>query len=221
MNPIVHWLADNCDIFINPADCQNTGWTIGVIATAGGATAAAAAAAAKGKPKVTETKHQVANCTEAVAWIKSSGETGKAFSNVSPVVGKQVSAKSGDKYTASADVKWKFNPDGSTTDLDIPDWPDMSDADKAAVKKYRDALKAHEDGHHKAASDWAASEKAKITGEGATPQEAHADLVKKLEEYQNAAREKLNDANKAYEDTTHGGATQDAVGGQNVELNCP
>jgi hypothetical protein len=28
--------ADNCDIFINPEDCQNTGWTIGVIATLAG-----------------------------------------------------------------------------------------------------------------------------------------------------------------------------------------
>jgi hypothetical protein len=37
-------VADNCDIFINPADCQNTGWTIGVIATlAGGVTVATVA----------------------------------------------------------------------------------------------------------------------------------------------------------------------------------
>lgn len=221
MNPILLWLADNCDIFINPADCQNTGWTIGVIATAGGATAAAAAAAAKGKPKVNETKHKVSNCNEAVQWIKQSGETGKAYSDVKPVLGKPVAGKSGDTYTASADVSWKFNPDGSTTDLEIPEWPDMSDADKAAVKQYRDALKAHEDGHHKTAKDWAASEKAKITGEGATPAEAQADLQKKLQEYQQAAKQKLNDANKAYEDATHGGATQDAVGGKNVELTCP
>jgi Bacterial protein of unknown function (DUF922) len=221
MNPIVQWLADNCDIFINPADCQNTGWTIGVIATAGGATAAAAAAAAKGKPKVTETKHQVKDCNEAVNWIKSSKETGSASSDVKPVVGKQVSGKSGDKYTASADVKWKFNPDSSTTDLQIPEWPDMSDADKAAVKKYRDALKAHEDGHHQTAKDWAASEKAKITGEGATPEEAQADLQQKLNDYQAAAQQKLDAANQQYEDTTHSGATQDAVGGQNVELTCP
>ncbi|RSM48719.1 hypothetical protein DMA12_06250 [Amycolatopsis balhimycina DSM 5908] len=36
--------ADNCDIFISPADCQNTGWTIGVIATIAGGVAVAAAA---------------------------------------------------------------------------------------------------------------------------------------------------------------------------------
>jgi len=36
--------ADNCDIFINPEDCQNTGWTIGVIATLAGGVAVATAA---------------------------------------------------------------------------------------------------------------------------------------------------------------------------------
>jgi hypothetical protein len=36
--------ADNCDIFINPEDCQNTGWTIGTIATLTGGVAVATAA---------------------------------------------------------------------------------------------------------------------------------------------------------------------------------
>jgi hypothetical protein len=40
--------ADNCDIFINPEDCQNTGWTIGVIATLAGGVAVATAATVTG-----------------------------------------------------------------------------------------------------------------------------------------------------------------------------
>jgi hypothetical protein len=43
--------ADNCDIFINPEDCQNTGWTIGVIATLAGGVAVATAATAAGGTK--------------------------------------------------------------------------------------------------------------------------------------------------------------------------
>ncbi|HEX9694864.1 MAG TPA: hypothetical protein VGB64_00960 [Actinomycetota bacterium] len=45
-------LADNCDLRINPGDCQNTAWTVGTIATvaAAGAGAAAAAGALNGKP---------------------------------------------------------------------------------------------------------------------------------------------------------------------------
>lgn len=43
--------ADNCDIFINPGDCQNTGWTIGVIATLAGGVAVATAATATGSKK--------------------------------------------------------------------------------------------------------------------------------------------------------------------------
>ena len=40
--------ADNCDIFINPEDCQNTGWTIGVVATLAGGVAVAMAATTAG-----------------------------------------------------------------------------------------------------------------------------------------------------------------------------
>lgn len=40
--------ADNCDIFISPEDCQNTGWTIGVIATLAGGVAVATVASTGG-----------------------------------------------------------------------------------------------------------------------------------------------------------------------------
>ncbi|MFC0111108.1 hypothetical protein [Kibdelosporangium aridum] len=39
--------ADNCDIFINPEDCQNTGWTVGVVATLASGVAVAIAATRK------------------------------------------------------------------------------------------------------------------------------------------------------------------------------
>ncbi|HCT79335.1 MAG TPA: hypothetical protein DGT23_22795 [Micromonosporaceae bacterium] len=215
--------ADNCDIFINPADCQNTGWTIGVIATAGGVAAAATAAAAKGKPKVTETKREFKDCNEAVSWLNSSTETGQASSDIKPTVGKPVTGKTdaGPGHTATVDVKWKFNPDGSTTTIEVPEWPNMTPADKAAVQKYKDALKAHEDGHHKVAKDWAAKESTKITGEGATPEEARADLQRKLEQYQQDAQQRLDGETAAYDAKTSHGANQSAVGGQDVKLTCP
>jgi hypothetical protein len=40
--------ADNCDIFINPEDCQNTGWTVGVVATLAGGVAVAIAVTSAG-----------------------------------------------------------------------------------------------------------------------------------------------------------------------------
>jgi predicted secreted Zn-dependent protease len=103
----------------------------------------------------------------------------------------------------------------------VPEWPDMTAADKAAVKNYRDALKAHEDGHHKVAKDWAGKETKKITGEGATPEEARADLERKLEEYKQDAQSRLDQAGQDYDAKTASGANQKAVGGKNVELNCP
>jgi hypothetical protein len=43
--------ADNCDIFINAEDCQNTGWTVGIIATLAGGVAVATAATLASKPQ--------------------------------------------------------------------------------------------------------------------------------------------------------------------------
>lgn len=48
--------ADNCDIFINPEDCQNTGWTIGTIATVTGGVAVAMVALMAGQSQQTPTQ---------------------------------------------------------------------------------------------------------------------------------------------------------------------
>jgi hypothetical protein len=65
--------ADNCDIFINPEDCQNTGWTIGVIATlAGGVAVATAATAAGGKEGGGERRKPTAPLSPAGPWMTSS-----------------------------------------------------------------------------------------------------------------------------------------------------
>jgi hypothetical protein len=48
--------ADNCDIFINPEDCQNTGWTIGTIATVTGGVAVAMVALMAGQSQRTPTQ---------------------------------------------------------------------------------------------------------------------------------------------------------------------
>lgn len=64
--------ADNCDIFINPEDCQNTGWTIGVIATlAGGVAVATAATAAGGKKGDVERRKPTAPLSPAGPWMTS------------------------------------------------------------------------------------------------------------------------------------------------------
>jgi hypothetical protein len=47
--------ADNCDIFINPEDCQNTGWTIGTIATVTGGVAVATVAVVSARSDSTPT----------------------------------------------------------------------------------------------------------------------------------------------------------------------
>jgi hypothetical protein len=48
--------ADNCDIFINPEDCQNTGWTIGTIATVTGGVAVATVAVVSARSDTTPTQ---------------------------------------------------------------------------------------------------------------------------------------------------------------------
>lgn len=214
--------ADNCDIFISALDCQNTGWTIGIIATAGGAAAAAIAAASRGATKPKVDKKEFKNCNQAANWINSGEEKGSADTGFTSQLGKPTrvgNAQSG--YKTSVDFTWKFDPRTTATVLQVPWWPNMSEADKAAVQDYRNALLAHENGHHEAAKDFMAKYGRAITGEGNTPKEAAADLQRKIEEYVAESKERLDEVSKSYDGITHGGRNQSAVGGRDVQLNCP
>ncbi|WP_159829216.1 DUF922 domain-containing protein [Arthrobacter sp. 9AX] len=214
--------ADNCDIFVSPQDCQNTGWTIGIIATAGGAAAAAIAAASKGSPKPKVKKRKFKNCGTASDWLNSGVETGSAATGFTPVLGKpQLAGNNGDGYEVSVDVTWKLNPSKTATVMEVPEWPNMSEADKAAVQEYSDALRAHEEGHHERAIDFMSRNGKTITGEGGTRKEAQADLQRKLDEYMAESKDQLDEVSKSYDETTDHGRNQSAVGGRDVRLNCP
>jgi hypothetical protein len=67
--------ADNCDIFINPEDCQNTGWTVGVVATiAGGVAVAMAATTAGGNHGDTEVREREPRSTTEHVDIRPTSE---------------------------------------------------------------------------------------------------------------------------------------------------
>jgi hypothetical protein len=75
--------ADNCDLTINPADCQNTAWVIG--GAAGLAAAAAGAAAARGswkRPKFPPIDDARVQTDIDAALKKAGGDVKKAFEDL-------------------------------------------------------------------------------------------------------------------------------------------
>jgi Bacterial protein of unknown function (DUF922) len=215
-------IADDCDIHLNPLDCQNTAWAIGIIATAGAAAAGAAAAAAKKQPKAKPEKKKFHNCQAASDWLNSGADTGEAYSDFAPRIGKPTAGTSeSGKPTLTVDVSWDYNIGGSRTSVVVPTWPNMSAADKAAVQAYREAAEAHEQGHHQVAKDFMSKAGEEKTGEGDTPKKARADLEQKLKEYEDQTKKALKKETDDYDDKTDHGRNQSAIGGQDVKLQCP
>lgn len=286
--------ADNCDIFINPEDCQNTGWAIGttaavsgiaVVATAaavsrraggsgrpgtsgppnpgggdGGANtgtgtgadtgagaglldfrldtsavddislviglvAARSAGIAAGRPPSAAVVHVVRDfrdCAEAAHWVRRGEEAGAAESRFTATVGRP--ARSGDDrtgHTASVEVSWAFDPRRSGITLTAPRWPGMTAADRAAVQRYLDALRGHEEGHHRVAREYMASAGGRVTGTGVTPGAAAHDLQERLNALGARTRLGLAEAGRDYDLRTDHGRAQSAVGGPDVRLECP
>jgi Bacterial protein of unknown function (DUF922) len=172
-------------------------------------------------PRVTEQQRTFANCREAVDWLMSTVETGLADSQFTPRLGTVTPGTTADGgHTRTVAVSWTFDLGSSSTTIDVPSWPGMSEAERRAVHDYRDALVGHEEGHHRMARDFMAAAGTRITGEGATPEEALADLQRQVDEYKTATGSRLDEATAAYDEQTDHGRRQSAIGGRDVRLDC-
>jgi hypothetical protein len=167
---------------------------------------------------VTRTVMVFNNCQEAVAWINTGVELGEAFSNfdthstpIAIILGTTASF-------ASSELSWTYNPQTSSTKLLVPQWPNMTRADKGAVQQYEAALLAHEEGHHKVARDFMATATKKLVAKGPDPV---GNLRKKAATYRKKINDELHDKTVDYDQKTNHGRNQAAVGGKNVTLICP
>ena len=103
----------------------------------------------------------------------------------------------------------------------VPTWPDMTAADKAAVTKYKSALKAHEVMHFDVTDKVVKALPKTVKATGSDPQDATTNLQNAVNTHQADAQTAIDTATSDYDTKTGHGATQSAVGGVDVQLACP
>jgi predicted secreted Zn-dependent protease len=111
----------------------------------------------------------------------------------------------------------------ATSTMEITDfvWPNMTDADKAAVAAFRAALLAHEEGHFATVEAALATLPKTISATGATGKAAVKALQAKVTTQIADSQKAIDKAKTDYDTTTKNGKNQAAVGGTNVTLTCP
>jgi hypothetical protein len=191
-----------------------------------GGTSAPAAVAKVGvvggaRPAITETKQSFADCNAAVDWVNSGTYIGEAEPIYTPTASKPRVKKLADgTYEAAADFTWAVDA-SSRAEVIVPEWPDMTKADKAAVAKFKSALKAHETMHFAVTDTVIKALPKTVKATGSDGQDAVANLQTAANTYGADAQTAIDQATKDYDAKTGHGKSQDAVGGTNVELNCP
>lgn len=176
---------------------------------------------------------QFKNCREAEKYIErartdESVEVGDAYSYIKPTLGKSKVLKLADgSFKAAVAVTWTL--DDENTKMTLPDWcwPNMTDAERAELKRFTDAIKGHEDGHVKVTKDFGKKISNTLSAIGTTEDDAMSNLQTQLEKYQKESGEKLDDQSKLYDEKTDHGAKQSLgpqfgfPGGKDAVLTCP
>ena len=103
----------------------------------------------------------------------------------------------------------------------VPTWPDMTKDEKAAVARFKSALRAHEVMHFDVTDKVIKALPKTVKATGSDGQDAVNNLQTEANTYGADAQTAIDKATKDYDTTTGHGKTQDAVGGVNVAFNCP
>jgi Bacterial protein of unknown function (DUF922) len=179
------------------------------------------APAAPKRPATTTLTKNCDDCNAAAAILSSGAYVGEANVQIAPVAGEPRVTRGKKGWVAAVDIAWPI--DAATSTIEITDfvWPNMTDADKAAVAAFRAALAAHEEGHFVAVEAAIAKLPKTISATGASGQAAMAALQTKVNEQLAAGQRAVDKARDDYDAKTKNGKAQSAVGGTNVRLTCP
>ena len=173
------------------------------------------------RPPVTTTTKTFDDCNAAVAWLKSGAWTGDAQPVYKPTAGKIRAKKLRDgTVKAEVDLSWSYDA-SSTAEMTVPTWPNMTAAEKAAVDKYKAALKAHEDKHFDVTDKVIKALPTTVSATGSDNQDAITNLQTEVDTYGSDAQDAIDKATQDYDTKTQNGKTQSAVGGADVRLDCP
>jgi hypothetical protein len=175
-----------------------------------------------GSGKVTEQPKDFKDCQDVGNWLNAGNPAGVAhwvfdYQTTSPVV----TGSDKDGYTASTEMTFMFSAARSSITLTVPRWPNMTQNDKAAVRKFVELLLEHEQGHFQVVKDFVATADTKVTGQGVTRQKAAGSLKEMVNKRHQQVHQELQRKQDDYDAKTNHGLNQVAVGGRNVELNCP
>jgi hypothetical protein len=172
------------------------------------------------RPTITETSKTFEDCNAAVAWVNSGTYIGEAEPIYKPTASKPRVKKLADgTYEAEADFTWDVDAT-SRAEVIVPTWPEMTKDHKAAVAKFKSALRAHEVMHFDVTDKVIKALPKTVKATGSDGQDAVSNLQTEANTYGSDAQTAIDTATKDYDTTTGHGKTQDAVGGVNVELNC-
>lgn len=129
------------------------------------------------------------------------------------------------KFKATQKTDFIYAPTLSKTEMPTVTWPNMTDAEKQALKEVMDALLVHEQGHISIVKRELEKLSGKTSAEGSTIKEA---LKKLKEEISNdKIREKVTEVNRKYDIATdHGrkqsqGSKHGYPGGNDAVFKCP
>jgi hypothetical protein len=168
------------------------------------------------------TKRMFDNCADAVK--KLTGVPAAESEVYIKATGNSTYRKNKDgSYTGDISLSWSINRSASfVAGLEIS-WPNMSAADKAAVKEVQDALEAHEQGHFHIAEEYLQELNGggKITVTAATKEAAEKKLKAQVADKISIGNTELANRQKEYDDLTNHGVDQSKVGGKDVKLKCP
>jgi hypothetical protein len=194
--------------------------TAAAVVAAAGATLGAKV---KGKrPKPTNNRMDVGSCQEAADHLGSGAHVGQASPVYHPTVGKVTTKKQKDgTFKTSVKISWTLDKSSTMELIDFV-WPGMTKAEKAAVKRFKALLKAHEVGHFNVQDAVVKSiGPTKVWAFGATPQEAIDNLQTEATTRNDAVGTEQATRDTDYDTTTDHGRKQSAVGGTDVVLECP
>jgi Bacterial protein of unknown function (DUF922) len=187
--------------------------------TGGGAGGATVGSVSGRRPAVRPVTRNFANCNEAADWLNGGGDAGDASPQYHPTPGRIRHSGSAGAYTASVDLAWAYDP-SSTAEMIIPAWPNMTDAERAAVARYRAAIQAHEEMHFDVTDTVVKALQRTVTATGTDPADTTRNLQAAVTQYGADAQAAIDTATHDYDATTHHGKTQSAVGGVDVHLDC-
>jgi Bacterial protein of unknown function (DUF922) len=172
------------------------------------------------RPAVRATTQNFADCNAAVDWLNSGADAGDASPQYHPTAGRiRHSSQPDGTVTAEVDLSWAYDP-SSRAEMIIPTWPHMTATERTAVARYRAAIQAHEVKHFDVTDNVVRALPRTVSATGATQAEAMSNLQAAVTKYGADAQTAIDAATQSYDDTTHHGRTQSAVGGVDVHLDC-